>query len=83
MYLLTSSGYSLTASLNEQNMIPISARVSLKVVFTETLSITASTATPARCFCSPRGIPSLSKVLFSSGSISSRLFNAGLCTGAA
>ena len=41
-------------------MIPRSASFSLNVVATETLSNTASTATPARCFCSSRGMPSFS-----------------------
>jgi hypothetical protein len=45
------------ASLIEQKMIPRSARVSEKVVFTDMLSITASTATPVRRFCSSSGIP--------------------------
>ena len=44
-------------------MIPNSAKVSLKVVATETESITASTATPVRRFCSVREIPSFSKSL--------------------
>lgn len=52
-------------------MIPFSASVSLKVVFTETESITASTATPASAICSSSGMPSLSNVRLSSGSTSS------------
>jgi len=53
-----------------------------KVVFTETLSITASTAIPDRAICSLKGIPSLSKVAFNSGSTSSQLF-VSFCFGAA
>ena len=49
-------------------MIPFSASVSLKVVATETESITISTATPVRRFCSSIEIPSFSKVFNSSGS---------------
>jgi hypothetical protein len=70
------------ASLIEQKIIPISARVSLNVVLTETLSITASTATPESSFCSSSGIPSLLKVLSSSGSTSSRLFGPACCLAA-
>ena len=66
----------------EQKITPRSASVSLKVVFTETLSITASTATPDRAICSLKGIPSLSKVAFNSGSTSSQLF-VSFCFGAA
>ena len=44
-YFFTSSGWFCTASENEQKMMPISASFSLKVVATETLSNTASTAT--------------------------------------
>src|SRR5215831_5382696 len=58
-YFFTSSGWFLTASENEQKMTPASASFSLKVVATETLSNTASTATPASSFCSCRGMPSL------------------------
>ena len=57
----------------EQKIIPFSARVSLKVVATETESITMSTATPANFFCSSREIPNLSNVANSSGSTSSKL----------
>src|SRR5690606_601756 len=74
-YFLISSGCSLIASLIEQKIIPCSASCSLNVVATETLSITASTATPASLFCSSKEIPSLSKVSFNSGSSSSRLPN--------
>ena len=41
-------------------MTPISASFSLNVVATETLSKTASTATPVSHFCSARGMPSFS-----------------------
>ena len=44
--LRTSSGWFCTASENEQKMMPSSASLSLNVVATETLSKTASTATP-------------------------------------
>src|SRR5215475_9912893 len=47
-YFRTSSGCSFTASPNEQKMMPSAASCSLNVVATETLSNTASTATPAR-----------------------------------
>src|SRR5262245_41610871 len=56
----TSSGCSCTASEKEQKMIPISASFPLNVVATDTLSNTASTATPASSFCSASGIPSFS-----------------------
>ena len=59
-YFCTSSGCSRTASENEQKMMPSSASFSLKVVATETLSKTASTATPASAFCSSSGMPSFS-----------------------
>ena len=39
-------------------MIPFFAKVSLKVVATETESTTMSTATPVRAFCSSIEIPS-------------------------
>ena len=74
-YFFTSSGCSRTASENEQKMMPTLASFSLKVVATETLSNTASTATPASIFCSSSGMPSLSKVARTSGSTSSRLFS--------
>ena len=45
---------------NEQKIIPMPSSFSLNVVATETLSNTASTATPANRFCSPSGIPSFS-----------------------
>ena len=47
-YPRTSSGWSCTASENEQKMMPSEASRSLNVVATDTLSNTASTATPAR-----------------------------------
>ncbi len=56
-------------------MIPMPASLSRKVVATETLSNTASTATPAKTFCSWIGMPSLSNVARTSGSTSSRLFS--------
>ncbi len=59
-YFFTSSGCFSTASENEQKITPASASFSLKVVATETLSNTASTATPASRFCSPSGMPSFS-----------------------
>ena len=62
-------------------MMPSSASLSLKVVATETLSNTASTATPASIFCSSRGMPSFSYVASSSGSTSSRLSSCGFCFG--
>jgi len=57
-YLSTQSGCCCTASEKEQKMIPSSASLPLKVVATDTLSSTASTATPASCSCSARGMPS-------------------------
>lgn len=71
------------ASAIEQKMMPRSASVCLKVVFTETESITASTATPANAICSSRGMPSRSKVRLSSGSTSSIEFSFFCCLGAA
>ena len=61
-YLRTSSGWFCTASENEQKMIPSSPSFSLNVVATETLSKTASTATPDSSFCSSSEIPSFSNV---------------------
>ena len=43
-----------------QNITPISFNFSLKVVATDTLSKTASTATPASASCSFSGIPNFS-----------------------
>ena len=66
----------------EQKMMPFSARVSLKVVATETESITISTATPANFFCSSKEIPNLLKVSNSSGSTSSMLLYLAFFEGA-
>ena len=55
---------------------------SRNVVATETLSKTASTATPASSICSLSGMPSFSKVLRTSGSTSSMLFSSGFFFGA-
>ncbi len=63
-------------------MIPSSFSLPLNVVATETLSKTASTATPASAFCSSSGMPSFSNVFRTSGSISSRLCRAFFCFGA-
>ena len=63
-------------------MMPSSASFSLNVVATDTLSKTASTATPDSSFCSSSGMPSFSKVRRISGSTSSRLFSAGRFFGA-
>ena len=57
-------------------------RVFLKDVATDTLSMTTSTATPERRFCSSIDIPSLLKVFKISGSTSSRLLYFGLFLGA-
>ena len=59
-YFFTSSECFCTASENEQKITPTSASLALKVVATETLSNTASTATPASIFCSSSGMPSFS-----------------------
>ena len=59
-YFLTSSGCSWTASEKEPKMMPISPSFSLNVVATETLSNTASTATPASSSRSCKGMPSFS-----------------------
>ncbi len=56
-------------------MMPSLASFSRNVVATDTLSNTASTATPDNSFCSSSGMPSLSKVRFTSGSTSSRLLS--------
>ena len=71
------------ASEIEQKIIPFSFKVAWKVVFTETESITISTATPAKRFCSSILIPNFSKVFNNSGSTSSKLSNSGFCFGAA
>ena len=81
-YFSTRSGWFCTASENEQKMMPSSASFSLKVVATETLSKTASTATPLRRFCSPSGMPSFANVCSSFGSTSSRLPGATFRLGA-
>ena len=70
------------ASLIEQKMMPSSASLSLKEVATDTLSITKSTATPDRRFCSSMEMPSLSMVARSSGSTSSREPSGALDLGA-
>jgi putative salt-induced outer membrane protein YdiY len=57
-------------------MMPRDASLSLKVVATDTLSMTASTATPARISRSFSGTPSFSYMAMSSGSTSARLFGA-------
>src|ERR1019366_5329454 len=59
-YFFTRSGCSRTASENEQKMMPSDASLSLNAVATDTLSMTASTATPARISRSFRGTPSFS-----------------------
>ena len=59
-YFRTSSGCFCTASENEQKMMPTSASLPLNVVATETLSNTASTATPASFARSRSGMPSFS-----------------------
>jgi hypothetical protein len=74
-YFFTRSGCSRTASEKDMKMMPTEASFSRKVVATDTLSNTASTATPASSFCSSSGMPSLSNVRFTSGSTSSRLFS--------
>jgi len=55
-----SSGCDCTASEKEPNTTPAAASRSLKVVATDTLSNTASTATPARRARSCSGTPSFS-----------------------
>ena len=59
-YFSIRAGWLCTASENEQKITPASARRSLNVVATETLSNTASTATPARRARSCSGTPSFS-----------------------
>src|SRR5450759_2461843 len=75
-YFFTRSGCSRTASEKEQKMMPSDASLSLNVVATDTLSMTASTATPARISRSFSGTPSFSYIAMSSGSTSARLFGA-------
>ena len=62
--------------------MPFSPSVFLKVVATETESITISTATFANLFCSSKEMPNFSKVASKSGSTSSILFSLGFCFGA-
>ena len=65
-------------------MMPSSESFALNVVATETLSKTASTATPLSRFCSSREMPSLANVSRSLGSTSSRLLGPSVgCFGAA
>ena len=78
IYFFTSSGCFWIASEIGQKITPISFNFSLKVVATETLSKTASTATPARTFCSVRGIPNFLYVSSSFGSTSSNDFGFSL-----
>src|SRR5579871_280976 len=73
-YLSMRAGCSVTASENGQNTTPASARRALNVVATDTLSKTASTATPASRARSCNGTPILSYVASSFGSTSARLF---------
>src|SRR6476660_5934815 len=81
-YFLIRSGCSRIASVNEQKITPCFLSFSLYVVATDTESKTASTATPANCFCSCNGMPSFSNVRNNSGSTSSRLCFVGFCLGA-
>ena len=60
----------MTASEKEQKRTPCFANSSLNVVVIETLSKTASTATPSNFFCSSTEIPNFLKVSRSSGSTS-------------
>ena len=62
--------------------MPFSPNVFLKVVATETESITISTATLANFFCSSKEIPKRLKVSNNSGSTSSKEFNFGFFFGA-
>ena len=64
-----------------QKMTPFSRSLSLKVVFTDTESMMASTAVPLSANRSSKGMPSLSNVFSSSGSIS--LFFGFLAKGSA
>src|SRR5450755_3024027 len=57
-YFWISSGWLRTASENEQKITPAFDSLSIKAAATETLSKTASTATPARRARSCSGIPS-------------------------
>ena len=64
-------------------MMPRSFNLSLNVVLTLTESITASTAMPLRARRSSRGMPNLSKVFTSSGSISLGPSESFFCVGSA
>src|SRR4030095_13457735 len=77
-YWRTSSPCSFTASEKEQKITPASLSFSLKVVATETLSNTASTATPASLARSCSGTPSFSYVSSRFGFRSSRRLGAPL-----
>ena len=77
-YFFTSSGCSCTASPNDENMTPTFSKSFLNVVATDTLSNTASTATPASAACSFVGMPNFSKVAITSGSTSSIDLSFGL-----
>src|SRR5437868_570259 len=61
-YFSTRSGCSRSASPNEQKMIPYFDSSAFIDVPTDTESKIASTATPARIFCSPSGMPSFAYV---------------------
>ena len=67
-YLWTSAGCSRIACDIGMKITPYFASSAWNVVATETLSNTASTATPVRRFCSSIGIPSFSNVATSFGS---------------
>ena len=67
-YWRTKAECSLMASPMEQKMTPFSFSFSLKVVFTDTESMMASTAVPLSANRSSNGMPSLSNVFSSSGS---------------
>ena len=87
-YFCTSSGCSRTASLIGQKITPDFASVLRKVVATDTLSNTASTAisrvsTPAKAARSRTGMPSLSYMRSSSGSTSFSDAGPGFLLGAA
>ena len=64
----------MAASEKLQKITPWLLSSSRKVVATDTLSNTASTAIPFIIFCSSSGIPNLLYVFNNSGSSSSRLF---------
>ena len=71
-YFFIKSGCFWIASPIEQKIIPSFSNSPLYVVATETLSNTTSTATPAKTFCSSKGIPNLLYVSISFGSTSLR-----------